>query len=158
MLMSMHPELMVPQTATVLPKDIKFTRAQTQRLAKRLGRCFLQDDTFLDNLADALDGIDLDDELSETESDEYASTDEEEIAAIKKQQEEANKNTISSPESESSKRKRKDTSNSAQDDDSQASRQSKRSQRRAATNDEDIMDELEVKLDIGGKKKRVVKF
>lgn len=78
--MSMHPELMLPQAANIAPKDLKFTREQTKRLAKRIGRCFLKDDTFLDDLADALDGIDFEDELSETESDEYASTDEEELA------------------------------------------------------------------------------
>ena len=50
-------------------------------MAKRLGRCFLRDDDWLDDLADALDGIDLEDDLTETESDEYASTDEEELAA-----------------------------------------------------------------------------
>jgi hypothetical protein len=47
------------------------------RLAHRIGRHFLRDEGFLDDLADALDGIDLTDELSVTESDEYASSDEE---------------------------------------------------------------------------------
>jgi hypothetical protein len=75
MLMNMHPELFAAQPAAgSAPKDLKFTRQQTVRLAHRIGRHFLRDEGFLDDLADALDGIDLTDELSVTESDEYASS------------------------------------------------------------------------------------
>ena len=81
MLMNMHPELFAAQPAGgIAPKDLKFTRQQTLRLAHRIGRHFLRDEGFLDDLADALDGIDLTDELSVTESDEYASSDEEQVA------------------------------------------------------------------------------
>lgn len=58
------------------------------QLAHVLGKRFLKDDDFLDNLVDALDGVDLVSELSETDSDYYLSEeagDEEDLELVNSQ-------------------------------------------------------------------------
>ena len=58
------------------------------QLAHVLGKRFLKDDDFLDNLVDALDGVDLVSELSETDSDYYLSeeaVDEEDLELVNSQ-------------------------------------------------------------------------
>lgn len=47
--------------------DMRLNKEQMAKLAHRVGKRLLTDDTFLDDLADALDGIDLQDELSVTD-------------------------------------------------------------------------------------------
>lgn len=47
-----------------------------KRFAHRIGKRLLVDEVFLDDLADALDGIDLSGELSETQEEEEGRTSE----------------------------------------------------------------------------------
>ena len=64
--------------------------AQLKKFAHRVGKRLLVDDGFLDDLADALDGIDLADELSESDSNigdetiEATNTDDDEYSPPKK--------------------------------------------------------------------------
>lgn len=49
---------------------LSFKRSELDALAHRIGKRFLKNDDFLDDLCDALDGYDVKNDLSETEDDE----------------------------------------------------------------------------------------
>lgn len=75
--------------------------------AHLVGKRFLEDDEFLDNLVDALDGVELESELSETDSDMYATSDEEEDVAMTDESGDSKSGTSNSEELASPGQRRK---------------------------------------------------
>ena len=59
------------------------SKKQMVKFAHRIGKRLLVDDTFLDDLADAMDGVDLNGELSETEDDDDEESESEEVVKKK---------------------------------------------------------------------------
>jgi len=62
------------------PNVMKLSKKQMLKLSHRIGKRLLVEEKFLDDLADALDGEDLNGELSETDSDESSEEESEDDA------------------------------------------------------------------------------